>query len=48
VSAIRLTRPEQLALFIRAWNHFRDDNPVDRLQLVRSGDLDNSNFPQPK
>lgn len=44
----RITRSEQLALFIRTWNHFREDHPVERLQLVRSGDLDNSNFPQPR
>ncbi|GIM88853.1 hypothetical protein [Paractinoplanes toevensis] len=44
----RITRAEQLALFIRAWNAFRDGKPVDRLQLVKSGDLTNLNFPQPK
>jgi hypothetical protein len=44
----RITRAEQLALFIRAWNAFRDGKPVDRLQLVRSGELTNLNFPQPK
>jgi hypothetical protein len=44
----RTTRSEQLALFVRAWNAFRDEKPIDRLQLVKSGDLTNLNFPQPK
>lgn len=44
----RITRPEQLALFVRAWNGFRDNRPMDRLQLVRRGDLTNLNFPQPQ
>lgn len=44
----RTTRPEQLALFIRAWNGFREDRPTDRLQITRRGELTNLNFPQPR
>lgn len=44
----RLTRPEQLALFIRSWNAFREGRSLDRMQITRSGDLTNLNFPQPK
>lgn len=43
----RLTRPEQLALFIRAWNNYRTDTPMDRMMIVR-GAIGNSNFPMPK
>lgn len=43
----RLSRPEQLALFVRAWNAFREGRPLDRMQITRSGDLNNLNFPQP-
>lgn len=43
----RLTRPEQLALFIRAWNAVREGRPTERLQIMRAGDLTNLNFPQP-
>ncbi len=43
----RLTRPEQLALFVRAWNAFREDRPLDRMLIVK-GDLTNSNFPVPR
>jgi len=44
----RLTRPEQLALFVKAWNAFRIAEPIDRLQLTDKGPLTNANFPQPK
>jgi hypothetical protein len=44
----RITRPEQLALFIRAWNGFREGRPMDRLQITARGELNNLNFPQPK
>lgn len=43
----RLTRAEQLALFIRAWNAFREGRPLDRMQITQSGELTNANFPQP-
>lgn len=43
----KLTRAEQLALLIRAWNFYRADELVDRLQISR-GELTNANFPQPK
>jgi hypothetical protein len=43
----RFTRAEQLALFIRGWNHFRSGAEVDRLQVSR-GELTNMNFPTPK
>jgi len=43
----RLTRPEQLALFVKAWNFWRKDQPTDTL-LLPKGDLTNENFPQPK
>lgn len=44
----RLSRPEQLALFVRSWNAFREARPMDRMQITRVGDLTNANFPQPK
>lgn len=44
----RLTRAEQLALFIRAWNATREGRPLDRMSVTRAGDLSNLNFPQPK
>lgn len=44
----RLSRPEQLALYVRAWNAFREGRPMDRMQITRSGELTNANFPQPK
>ncbi len=44
----RLTRPEQLALFVRSWNAFREARPLDRMLITRSGELTNLNFPQPK
>lgn len=43
----RITRPEQLALFVRTWNAFRRGEPMDRIILVK-GELTNDNFPQPK
>jgi hypothetical protein len=43
----RLTRPEQLALFIRAWNLWRADKPTDRL-VISKYELGNDNFPQPR
>lgn len=43
----RTSRPEQLALFVRAWNNFREDAPMDRIILKR-GDLTNLNFPMPR
>lgn len=43
----RLTAREQLALMVKAWNFYRDDEPVMRLQLSR-GELTNENFPQPR
>ncbi len=46
----RLTRPEQLALTIRAWNAFREDRQIAQLLIVtgRDGKLNNENFPLPK
>lgn len=44
----RLTRAEQLALFIRSWNAFREGRELDRMQITRVGELTNLNFPQPK
>ena len=44
----RTTAPEQLALFIRAWNFFRKDEPTSQLIIVGSGKLTNDNFPMPK
>lgn len=44
----RLKRPEQLALFVRAWNLWRDSKPTDKLVITGSGELSNTNFPQPK
>lgn len=43
----RLTRPEQLALFVKAWNFNRDDELITKLQLPDGGP-NNFNFPQPK
>jgi hypothetical protein len=43
----RITRAEQLALFIRAWNAFREERTLERMTVVRAGDLNNINFPQP-
>lgn len=43
----RVTRPEQLALFVRSWNAFRAGESMDRIQIAR-GELTNDNFPQPK
>lgn len=51
----RITRPEQLALFVRAWNAYRDSRPMDSLIIVKAkpgsdvpAKLTNENFPQPK
>lgn len=44
----RLTRPEQLALFVRSWNNFRTGTPMDRMVITKAGDLTNANFPQPR
>jgi hypothetical protein len=44
----RVTRPEELALFVRAWNAFRLGEGLDRMMIVRQGKLTNLNFPQPK
>lgn len=43
----RITRQEQLALTIRAWNAFRKGETLDRMIIVKQGELTNSNFPQP-
>lgn len=45
--AERMTRPEQLAFFIKAWNFYRAGETIQKLQLP-NGDLTNFNFPQPK
>jgi hypothetical protein len=44
----RMSRAEQLALFVRSWNAFREGRPLDRMLITRSGELTNLNFPQPK
>jgi hypothetical protein len=38
--------PRQCALWIRAWNAFREDEPLDRLQVP--AELSNSNHPTPR
>lgn len=43
----RITRAEELALFVRAWNAWRDDRTLERMTVVPSGVLNNTNFPQP-
>lgn len=43
----RMTRPEMLVFFVKAWNFYRDDEPIDRLLSVK-GELTNDNFPQPR
>lgn len=43
----RITRAEELALFVRAWNAWRDGKTLERMTIVRAGDLNNLNFPQP-
>lgn len=44
----RLSSDEHLGLICRSWNHYRDDEPVERLMLTRQGDLTNDNFPVPR
>jgi hypothetical protein len=46
-SGERLTEQEQLALMIMAWNAFRDERSISRLQLPK-GKLTQKNFPEPK
>lgn len=43
----RLSEQEQLALMILAWNAFRDEKELSRLQLPKGG-LTPKNFPEPK
>lgn len=43
----RLTEQEQLALFILAWNYFRDEKKVTLLKLPPGG-LNSKSFPEPK
>lgn len=43
----RLSETEQLALIILAWNAFREDREMSRLQLPKGG-LTPKNFPEPK
>jgi hypothetical protein len=45
--AERLTEHEQLALFVLAWNAFREDRTMAKLQLPAGG-LTARNFPEPK
>ena len=42
-----LTTTQQLFLYVRAWNAYRRDEPVERLQLPKGG-ITNANFPQPE
>lgn len=43
----RITRPEQLALFIRAWDAWRLDETPRTFIIARDGKLTNANFPTP-
>lgn len=43
----KTTRPQQLALYVRSWNAFREDRTLERMTVVRKGDLNNVNFPMP-
>jgi hypothetical protein len=43
----RLTRQEQLALLIRGWNFYRNDEKTYKLTVVK-GELSNENFPKPR
>jgi hypothetical protein len=47
VTGERLSESEQLALLIMAWNAFRDDRPLGKVQLPKGG-LTAKNFPEPK
>ena len=47
VTGERLNESEQLALMILAWNAFRDDRKLTRMQLPQGG-LTAKNFPEPK
>lgn len=44
----RATRPEQLALAVRAWNALRAGETLAKIMITRSGELTNANFPKPK
>lgn len=44
----RLHRAEQLALFIRAWNAYRRDEPLHKLMITAGDALTNDNFPRPQ
>lgn len=48
----RISRPEQLALFIRAWNAFRENRTLTQIVITSSagggGKLTNDNFPMPR
>lgn len=43
----RINRQEQLALFVRSWNAFREGRSLKQLIVVGSGTLTNDNFPRP-
>lgn len=43
----RTNRQEQLALTVKAWNHWRDGREVSAI-LMPKGELTNLNFPRPK
>jgi hypothetical protein len=47
VTGERLTEHEQLAMFCLAWNAFREDRRLSRLQLPAGG-LNAKNFPEPR
>lgn len=42
-----LSPTEQLYFYIRAWNGWRRDEAMDKLQLPNARDVTNQNFPQP-
>lgn len=44
----RITRPEQLCLFVRAWNAFRKDETPGTFIIAKDGKLTNDNFPMPR
>jgi hypothetical protein len=47
-AAHRLHRAEQLALFIRAWNAYRRDEPIHKLIITPDAKLTHDNFPKPQ
>jgi hypothetical protein len=44
----RLNQTEQLGYLILAWNAFKEDRPIARLQAPKGGKFTAKNFPEPK